>query len=225
MTTETPTKTPLIDDQMDTVEVSTSATDIPSTDTGEIIEEISDKLYGSVFGNTKWFDSNLGYGFVTVISKGPFYGKDIFCHHKGVRPANSKFRTLVKGEYINFDIVKGQNGDQAVNITGIYGGPLLCDNNISYAGGANSYAGRGNSHAGNGNDNLSRHEQGHGQAPLIRPPQLHNRMSHKQSESFDVNVVGIPTYTTNHQQQKFGRKQSVGTGYAENYPSMMQSKK
>jgi CspA family cold shock protein len=100
----------------------------------DIVMETVDRPVGTLTGNVKWFNQKIGYGFLTVQSEGDLKGKDIFCHHTGICPVNSKFRTLIKGEYINFDVEEGKNGIQAVNITGIGGGALMCDNNISYSG-------------------------------------------------------------------------------------------
>ena len=67
---------------------------------------------------------------MTVVSEGDKKGKDIFVHHTGLKPKNSNFRTLSKGEYISLDVEEGTNGLQGVNITGVLGGPLMCDNVI-----------------------------------------------------------------------------------------------
>lgn len=83
---------------------------------------------GSVIGSAKWFNDKLGYGFITVIS-GDEKDKDIFVHHSDIKPLKSNYRSLVKGEYLQFDISEGINGPQAVNVTGIAGGALMCDNN------------------------------------------------------------------------------------------------
>jgi len=85
--------------------------------------------YGPFVGNCKWFNNKIGYGFITVMN-GEHKGKDIFVHHSGVQPKNSNFKTLTKGEYIALNIVDGQNGLQAVDVTGVLGGPLMCDNVI-----------------------------------------------------------------------------------------------
>ena len=82
--------------------------------------------YGSRIGQCKWWSNRLNYGFITVSSEED-RGADIFCHHSGVTPLNSKYRTLRKGEYCNFDVVDGAKGKQAVAVTGIAGGPLMCD--------------------------------------------------------------------------------------------------
>jgi CspA family cold shock protein len=81
---------------------------------------------GKYIGQCKWFNDILGYGFVTQQS-GDDKGKDIFVHHSGVCPLNSHYKTLRKGEYVNFNVVCGENGDQAVDVTGINGGTLMCD--------------------------------------------------------------------------------------------------
>jgi len=92
-----------------------------------VLTAVEDKeTYGSVTGNTKWFNDKLGYGFITICD-GDDKGKDIFVHHTGIKPLNSNYKTLRKGEYIQFNIINGQNGLQAVDITGIKGGPLMCD--------------------------------------------------------------------------------------------------
>ena len=85
--------------------------------------------YGPHVGNCKWFNNKIGYGFITLMN-GEHKGKDIFVHHSGVQPKNSNFKTLTKGEYISLNIVDGQNGLQAVDVTGVLGGPLMCDNVI-----------------------------------------------------------------------------------------------
>ena len=91
-----------------------------------VCEAPDDNVVGDIIGQCKWFNDKLGYGFVTVQS-GQDKGKDIFVHHSGVKPLNSNYKTLKKGEYINFHIVNGDNGLQAVNVTGIGGGTLMCD--------------------------------------------------------------------------------------------------
>lgn len=108
-----------------------------------VMDEIVDVNEHTVkyVGQCKWFSDKLGYGFLTICN-GDKKGVDIFAHHSGVKPLNSNYRTLRKGEYVEFGIVNGMNGLQAVNITGINGGALMCDfvthkklttNNIVYS--------------------------------------------------------------------------------------------
>lgn len=89
-------------------------------------EEQHDDTTGQYTGQCKWFNDLLGYGFVTICV-GSDTGKDIFVHHTGIKPLNSNYRTLKKGEYLSFNIVNGINGLQATDVTGINGGPLMCD--------------------------------------------------------------------------------------------------
>jgi len=91
-------------------------------------EEIDDNVdHGEIIGNCKWFSKKLGYGFITCYT-GPHRGTNIFVHPSGIRPLNSNFRTLRKGEYVHFNISNGHNGMQATDVTGVCGGPLMCDN-------------------------------------------------------------------------------------------------
>lgn len=103
----------------------TNITNIRDADILE--EEIVTVEHGDVVGNCKWFNKKLGYGFITVYS-GEKKGNNIFVHHSGIKPLNSHFKTLRKGEYVHFNIIDGQNGLQAIDVTGVCGGPLMCDN-------------------------------------------------------------------------------------------------
>ena len=91
-----------------------------------IITEVCDNKVGDKIGICKWFNNVYGYGFLTVWS-GEEKGTDVFVHHSGIKPSNSQYKTLKKGEYLSFDIVQGPQGSQAVNVRGVNGGPLLCD--------------------------------------------------------------------------------------------------
>jgi len=98
-----------------------------------VVETVTPKP-GAYTGCVKWFQGAVGFGFITVISDGEKKGSDIFVHHSGIKTLNSNYRSLYKGEYVHFDIGKGAKNDrnieyphQAVNVTGILGGPLMCD--------------------------------------------------------------------------------------------------
>lgn len=92
----------------------------------EQLNEVSEAIIGDLIGQCKWFNDRLGYGFLTVVT-GDQKGIDIFVHHSGIRPLNSNYKTLKKGEYVNFNIINGDNGLQGINVTGICGGSLMCD--------------------------------------------------------------------------------------------------
>lgn len=61
-------------------------------------------------GNVKWFNGAKGYGFITDEN-----GKDVFVHYTGIN--GDGFRTLEDGAEVTFDIVDGDKGPQAVNVT------------------------------------------------------------------------------------------------------------
>jgi cold shock CspA family protein len=80
-------------------------------------------------GQVKWFNNKAGYGFITV-NDGEQAGKDIFIHYSAIRVTNSQYKYLVQGEYVEFDLVKSTNDThefQAVDISGIKGGALMCE--------------------------------------------------------------------------------------------------
>jgi cold shock domain protein A/Y-box-binding protein 1/Y-box-binding protein 2 len=93
-------------------------------------EDHDDKRSGVYYGKCKWFSDKSGYGFVTVES-GDKQGKEVFVHYTGIVPCNSTYKTLVCGEYISFDIIDGVKDLQAINVTGVNGGPLMCDSNTN----------------------------------------------------------------------------------------------
>lgn len=96
-------------------------------ETPVVVAELSDtKQPAQYIGQCKWFSDKLGYGFVTI-QNGDCKGKDIFVHHSGIKPLNSNYKTLKKGEYIDLNLIEGINGLQAVDVTGILGGSLMCD--------------------------------------------------------------------------------------------------
>lgn len=84
-------------------------------------------------GMVKWFNNKTGYGFITVLAGGePHVGKDIFVHYKSIRSENadSNYKYLVQGEYVEFAIDRPTNDKHevhAVDITGIQGGVTMCE--------------------------------------------------------------------------------------------------
>lgn len=64
-----------------------------------------------VRGVVKWWSEAKGYGFI----KPDEGGKDVFCHFTGIR--GSGRRNLEDGETVEFEIERGEKGDQAINVS------------------------------------------------------------------------------------------------------------
>ena len=80
---------------------------------------------GVHLGRVKWFNSKLGYGFITTTLSGE--DVDIFVHQSNVRPNTSNYRTLREGEYVSLNVSESGETRQAIDVTGVNGGPLNCD--------------------------------------------------------------------------------------------------
>ena len=75
-----------------------------------------------------------GFGFLSVVQSvcgsDLKVGSEIFVHHSNVKVAEEQYRFLVQGEYVEFDVsnvANGQHSCQAVDVTGMFGGKLMCE--------------------------------------------------------------------------------------------------
>ncbi len=64
-------------------------------------------------GTVKWFNDAKGFGFITRDDG----QKDCFVHHSGIQ--GQGFKSLAEGERVEFDVVQGQKGPAAENVTKI----------------------------------------------------------------------------------------------------------
>ena len=61
-------------------------------------------------GKVKWFNQEKGYGFIEVEGE-----KDVFVHYSAIQQEG--FKTLKEGDTVEFEVVEGQKGPQAANVT------------------------------------------------------------------------------------------------------------
>ena len=64
-------------------------------------------------GTVKWFNDAKGFGFITREDG----EKDCFVHHSAIE--GSGFKSLSEGDRVEFDVVPGQKGPAAQNVTKI----------------------------------------------------------------------------------------------------------
>lgn len=81
-------------------------------------------------GSVKWFNNKAGFGFITVCTVGALYQRDIFVHFSSLCRNQDTYKYLVQGEYVEFQLsTSSKEGHefQAVDVTGIMGGPIMCE--------------------------------------------------------------------------------------------------
>lgn len=61
-------------------------------------------------GTVKWFNNAKGYGFL-----GRDDGPDVFIHYSAI--TTEGYKSLQEGDKVEFEIVQGQKGPQAANVT------------------------------------------------------------------------------------------------------------
>ena len=69
-------------------------------------ERYVDRLKGTV----KWFNNAKGYGFI-----GRDDGPDVFVHYSAI--SSEGYKSLQEGDPVEFEIVQGQKGPQAANVS------------------------------------------------------------------------------------------------------------
>lgn len=61
-------------------------------------------------GTVKWFNGTKGFGFISTEE-----GEDVFVHFSAIQ--GDGFKTLDEGDAVEFEMVEGEKGPQAANVT------------------------------------------------------------------------------------------------------------
>ena len=60
-------------------------------------------------GKVKWFSPEKGFGFISSDD-----GVEFYAHHRDI--ISGGFKTLLKGQVVEFEVIDGERGKQAINI-------------------------------------------------------------------------------------------------------------
>uniref|UniRef100_A0A6C0F9L7 CSD domain-containing protein n=1 Tax=viral metagenome TaxID=1070528 RepID=A0A6C0F9L7_9ZZZZ len=84
--------------------------------------------FGNEIGRVLWFDQKKGFGFIQLITpSSDNINSEVFFHYSAINSVNT-FKKVYPGEYVSFTLVDSGDRSKCDNITGLYGNPLLIDN-------------------------------------------------------------------------------------------------
>jgi len=74
----------------------------------QLLQEV--RSMARITGTVKWFNDAKGYGFLSREG-----GPDVFVHFSAIQ--GNGFKSLAEGDRVEFEIVQGQKGPQAADVT------------------------------------------------------------------------------------------------------------
>ena len=84
-------------------------------------------LCGIRVGKVTQFNSTRGYGFIEDIET----NASVFAHYTSLSRTSQGFRGLWEGEYVEFVVLQDHTGRPSARfVTGIRGGPLMCESRM-----------------------------------------------------------------------------------------------
>lgn len=73
------------------------------------VEELLEGRFNMMRGKVKWFNNEKGFGFIEYKEN-----EDIFVHYSAI--LTEGYKTLVEGQYVEFELVRTDKGLQAKNV-------------------------------------------------------------------------------------------------------------
>ncbi len=94
----------------------------PAVENNHQDEEPKEVVATKVTGTVKWFNVKSGYGFINRNDT----KEDVFVHQTAIQKNNPKkaVRSVGDGEIVEFDVVVGEKGNEASNVSGPEGAPV-----------------------------------------------------------------------------------------------------
>ena len=79
---------------------------------GSVSSPVKDKgtVMARITGTVKWFNDAKGFGFISREG-----GPDVFVHFSAI--SGTGFKSLAEGDRVEFEVVQGQKGPQAADVT------------------------------------------------------------------------------------------------------------